>query len=537
MPARERPYNDLLPSEDDVAAHAFFAVLDRYYDQPAPLATRAAGKALLRDRVLSRPTARVRFARRLSTVFAALVLVLGGGGAYLWHTTATPTVSAQEILHHALMALPPLNAQVIHTVTASESSTWSIGKGTTVTPQQTETWIDVNAQGDVARISKTTTDRTGIAQSQVETTTVSGRTFAVYLSQGHLVMHQFTPAASCGSAVSSQTPVTAVISGYDVLILATHHTNANLRVAASQHLDGRLVDVVVDSTAPDDIVPAPGTSQPTPYRQETYYYIDAHTYVFRGMDVFHITPNGKTTRTDYLRVLTFEVVTPSAVPAHSFDLHAPAGVQTMYQTSLPQPCPLSVRQAVASAPLSSPLLGGHPFGLNLNAITEEKASGLMTETVTLCSGFGDNFTFTGSFVDYAYQSRDPSNPVTEDFCVAVATGPAANVALPHIIDMRPLEKRATPLSTVLPMPMPSTLHLTIAGQVVDAQYYRATGQGNRGSNLLWYTWHGRTIAVTGHQMDQGTFLTVLGGLVDVRTHPALAAALQRRLDALKQASK
>lgn len=527
-------FADLIDDKDGLPRRVLLAELDRFYTQPASPSLRISLQTTLyaHARQTHRPARRrTPLFHRLAALAAALLLVLSGGTAYLLRVPAPTPVSAQEILRRAAAAVAPIRSRVIHEIIASESTPQTIGKAPVVTPERTEMWVEVNSQGLIARTSRTATDHTGIVSSRVKTSTTAGMTTTEYLAmpRASSINSAFEPASDCAGVASTQETAADVISYHGLLVKAAQHINSTLRVLPRRRLDGRTVDVVEEdsSTLPGDIVPLKASGAPTPYREDTYYYIDPQTYILRGSDTYRVAPKGKMTRTNYLRILLYETLPLSAVPKGAFHLHAPAGAQrTPVFVTLPRPCPLSVKQAVVLSPHASPLLSGHPYGLNLDRIIQLKATGSPTETVGLCSGFGDNLTITGSFADYQYQSRSTSNPVTKDFCVAVSVSLHASVALPQVMYATPQGKA----HSKIPLLKPSMLHLTIAGQRVEASYHLTIGQGNRGSNLLWFALNGRTVAITGHQIDQRAFFGLVKSLVDARTHPAIMADLQRRLD-------
>jgi len=529
----EERYADLIDDTDDsLPRRTLVADLDRFYTQPAPLALRASVQAALHTQPrLARHPARmhVPLARRLAAFVAALLLVLSGGTAYLLRAPAPTPVSAQEVLLRAAAAIAPVRDRVIHEITTNEASTQLTGHPVVYTPERTDTWIDVNGQGLIRRIADTTTDHTGIVASRVETDTAAGGTIVNYIGAlGHSIEQLSRPSAHCVGAASTQASIIDVVSYHRLLVNAAHHTSGDLRLLAPRRLDGKTVTVVEDSTAPADIIPTKASGGPAPYREDTYYYIDPQTYVLRGSDTYHVTPDGKMTRTGYQRILLYETLPLSAVPVHSFDLHVPKGTPILPVTVIPvEPCPLSVTAAIALTPRVSLLLKGHPYGLRLDSIERLNLTILAPpmSQMSSCSGFGDNLTLVGSFADYRYQSRSSANPVTEDFCIAVSVSPHPSIAFPQIDYATPQAKA----HSRIPLLKPSILHLTVAGQNVEASYHLTTREGNHGSNLLWFTLHGRTVAITGHQIDEHAFFGLVGGLVDAYTHPTIVEALQRDL--------
>src|SRR5207248_8532033 len=107
-------------------------------------------------------------------------------------------------------------------------------------------------------------------------------------------------------------------------------------------------------------------SESTAAQKIVTFYIDAHSYILRRVEI--TTGPTRSAPTFTLRFVAYGTVPLSRVPPHTFTLNAPATARVVVPVNHVQQ--LSVAQAVALPAMPAPLLSGAPDGLRLRWINE-----------------------------------------------------------------------------------------------------------------------------------------------------------------------
>ena len=151
-----------------------------------------------------------------------------------------------------------------------------------------------------------------------------------------------------GTVDRSALPTPLDAAALSQMLQQAQQNGQNAHLLPADTLDGAAVQVVeIDRTSDD-------TARP---RQIIKLYIDARTSIVRGLDFATTDAAGAVLSTTTLRLTTFEAVDPSAAPANTFTLRAPASARVILAQAGPQH--LSVAQAMAVQAMSpAPLLVG-----------------------------------------------------------------------------------------------------------------------------------------------------------------------------------
>jgi len=472
---------------DGAMRRRLVADLEGYYAAPAPADVRAAVRAAVRAQALTaRPVPRRRAPlappiRRVAVAAAAVLLALGGLAGLLRAQAPTP-VSAQAILRRAAAALaaPHPNA-----VTRDVSRVYyGPNRGQDVSQ-------DVSIQGPLTLTVDqwTQLDATGAISRQVTTaTTPAGRLVFRALRQGREVRTYGARGpgrdwiVDVTQAIESD-PTPVVNSGFLSLDLARLVGEARAGAASYIHLlpaqtmAGAPVDVVEIGTRAD----------------ATILYIDARTYVIRGVDeVESWSGHGQRHLALSMRLLRHAVVAPAAIPAGTFALAAPAGVPVLHPTPTTQL--LDVATAVRQSPAPVPVLGRDLWGLRLQAVTR-------TRLIARAAA-----------IEYVYGTTAQDLVGLKRLTVGIVTGPdAASVAA------------ATGRAAGQP------LATAIAGRIVSARY-TATGGTMGGLYALTYRQGIATVSLTGYGLTKAQFFAAVAALVDGAANPRACAHAQGELD-------
>jgi hypothetical protein len=282
-----------------------------------------------------------------------------------------------------------------------------------------------------------------------------------------------------------------------------------------QTLDGTIVDVVkVIPTVPKE--KGGGFLKPGAY---SLLYIDPDTYAIRGVDTFQIDAAGAARPGSSMRVTLNVGLSPSDVPADAFAFTPPAAATVAAQ---PPTCviptvlqPITVAQALAVPDAPTLLLAGDPAGLKLRQLKR------MNVPQTTTNGL------KGTTVDSQYATASGAGTFEVTVFTGGPSGPAADAA-----QSRPAAQVITtrnPDGTISTTEV-RTINLTIGGQSVSAAYDAST-TGASSNRDLNYQANGITVTISAEQMSEDAFLAAVNALVDGKTQPAVAQALQGELNA------
>ncbi len=478
-------YTDLLHGQHDPALAHLVADIDHALRAPAPPpALRIALQRELHQRTAVAPRPHRPKARSLSwrptrrwaaSLGAALLLAVSGMIGYFRLSPPTPVSAAQLVLRHAaaaFQAVPPDQAShAIYTMTPAPPSTGVYLFGTTAAMGTLDTWMQLDANGAVARQATTVYSGTTTMVNRIVQT---GQVAMIYDARAGTVITTTAPADD----LSSYHMFNAA-GLYSLVQAASQGGAQRARLLPQQTLDGYIVDVVE-------------IDQPHGQQIEKLY-IDARTYVLREVDVATVTAAHVTLEAFTIHLLRSDITPLSSLPARTFALDAPAtarAVPVFHSESV------SVAQAVAQASAASStdtpvlLLSGNPAGLGLRLQRIRK----------------DMLTGTPAFV-YDYET----------------TGPLKKTFLVTTI-YQSVQASRTWTSTSRP------LTLTILGRTVHAEYDDHFGTPETQVHR-WLTYPQGMTPVTfdGIGLSKQEFFAAVQALVDGRTHPDVIAQLQQEL--------
>jgi hypothetical protein len=265
--------------------------------------------------------------RLVPTVVVTAALAVGGVGAYL-RLQAPASVSAAEILHRAAVAAQQATAdQVIHEVSIAHVVVQP--KGVPPAPETVtyDQWSQTTANGGIAR----------------EALRYSGGGSGGFVADAHGVLWTFD---SPGGTISKSswtpgTPLFQVPPGNAIFLLkstveapqdpggirelvklAQSGTDTQTQLLPQQSIDGKLVDVVrITQSLSND------TAKPTPdaTKVEITVSIDASNSLIRNIDERTTNAQDITVEENSLRVIRYDVLSPSQIPPGVFTFTPPSG--------------------------------------------------------------------------------------------------------------------------------------------------------------------------------------------------------------------
>lgn len=393
---------------------------------------------------------RLQSASRIRLALATAVVLGGGLVGYMRLTAAPPVAAATSLLQHVTAALHAVPAdQALHA--SYTIQTYSGPAGGTVTWTE---WARLAPDGSISSATLTLSDVGGHMQSR---TVLQGTTATTYDVQANTIEQaQISPLGVPNPL--DQAAITQFIQ-------QTQDASSGMTatVLPQQVLGGQTVNVVrIDRRGrARDIVTL---------------YIDAHTSLVRRITSDRVDDNGQTQPAWQEDLLDDQTVPSGSVPADAFTLNAPP---TARQILTPDQGPPSGTREIPlaqalSLPGPAPLLTAHPDGLSLSHVYD---TGLPSAVI----------------VTYLYTNR------AEELGINVFRWPAGTTA------------SADPRFTAhFPATLAQARSLTIAGQVVQTQYYSPAPT----VHSLLYTQNGAGVRIGAVGMSTQTFFQALGALVD-----------------------
>jgi len=495
-------YPDILSGQDDAKAVRLVSDLDALCAviTPPPYLRGAIAQAL-QEHAAQRTRPRRPLLWRRSLV-AVLLLIAGGMAGYL-HVQSPSPVSAQAILQRAASGPAISPDSVVHQVWTSLSYQMISGRPVMVDRQHVEVWTQVDRHGHAIREASMLTGSASDAQRTLRTGAI------VQQYNPHTTsLTILTPAptiCAVGSPEKRQAQTVPMLLDRSFLRTAPRIRTQTLRLLPPQMLGGVAVNVVDVSTAL--VTLAPG-KEPVQYHQRVRLYIDARTFVIRGEDIARIPTHGLAQLEVSLRIMRYEVL-PLSAAARVFQLRVPATAHIIRNLLPPQPCLLTVAEAVALPHQPSIILSGHPSGLHLARIDMGATAGL---TPNACVAPAPTLLPVVPAVAYYYQTWGESALGPRVFCVVTTLNPMPSLTPPPLVTQ--------------------ALTLPIAGQRMQARYVQiqTASVGEIATHLLWYYVGGKVVALTGTAMTKREFFIIVRSLVKGQGHPTTAASLQRDLD-------
>jgi hypothetical protein len=443
-----------------------------------------------------------RLQARLSMGVAAVLLAASGLVAFQ-HTGSPAPVSAKTVLAHVAAALPSTAGEVFHQIQVTQD----LGIGGNP-PTARDSWTELDASGAVIR-------------QAVSESTVSGVLLDRFVQDGS-ELHSYDAVYNVvtnrplepGDAQSLEQDPYGVAEMRQLVEDARQGIPSGTTLLPQQTLDGTMVDVV-------KVIPTvPKAKGGGVLKQGAYslLYIDPNTYAIRGVDTFQVDAQGVAQPGSSMRVTLNVGLSPVDVPANAFAFAPPAAATVAAQ---PPACviptilqPITVAQALAVPDAPALLLAGDPAGLKLQQLKS------MNVPQTTTNGL------KGVTVDSQYATASGAGTFEVTVFTGGPSGPAASAAqsrpTAHLITRR--NPDGTTSTTEV-----RTINLTIGGQLVSAAY-DATTTGASSNRDLNYQASGITVNISGEQLSEAAFLEAVNALVDGKTDPAVAQALQGELN-------
>jgi len=407
-------------------------------------------------------------ARQWRVAAAAVALLMCGAG-YLRLESPIPVSAAQATLNHAVATLRADAAGgALHAV-YTVASTGTTG-ATVAPPTMIEEWAQGDASGTIIKATLIFSDTAGHVQGR---TVLSGDAATTYYPGSNTVV--------TGTVDHASLPSPLDVAGLAQLVQQAQQGGQGARLLPAQTLDGVAVQVVEVDRATDDAAHQ---------RQKIRVYIDAKTSIVRGLNFETDDATGVVQGTTTVHLTTFEIVDPSAVPANTFALHAPASARVI--PSRTGSHHVAIAQAMAAQVAApAPLLAGP-----LTRLRDVQIGYLAGSTA----------------VGYLYGPDD-----RHFLSVFVVT------------DRRGAVQRIDPLMR-WPSSVGRSLTLTIAGQRVHATYYQVGAD----THILLYLHGGSGVRIIATGTSQTAFFNQVHALVDGRTHPAMVVQAQHDLALVHQ---